>query len=154
MTDDRLESVEIDPGSLPAANDEVTRDRQRAIADLIAAGGFRPEGAEAGPFALRLSLQDAKLALLVTGPHYERGHLVSLTPLKPVIRDYRMICESYHEALRGASASRIESVDMGRRGLHNEGAEAVKSRLAGKIALEHEAARKLFTLLVAVTRKA
>lgn len=154
MSDDRLEAVEIDPATLPAASDEIIRDRQRAVSDLIAAGGFRPEGAEAGPFKLRLSLRDAKLALAVIGPGYERGHLVSLTPLKPVIRDYRMICESYHEALRGASASRIEAVDMGRRGLHNEGAEAVKSRLSGKIALEHEAARKLFTLLVAVTRKA
>ncbi len=154
MSGDRLKAIEIDPASLPAASDDIRRERQRAVSDLIAAGGFRPEGAETGPFTLRLSLQNTKLALRVMGCAYERSHLVSLTPLKPVIRDYRMICESYHKALRDASASRIEAVDMGRRGLHNEGAEAVRSRLCGKIALEHEAARKLFTLLVAVTRRA
>ena len=64
-----------------------------------------------------------------------------------------MICESYHEALRGASASRIESVDMGRRGLHNEGAELLRGRLEGKVEIDKETARRLFTLVCAVYRR-
>ena len=75
------------------------------------------------------------------------------TPLKGVLKDYLLICDSYYEALRGSSPSQIESVDMGRRGLHNEGAEALKSRLEGKIVVDHETARRLFTLLCALYRR-
>ncbi len=70
-----------------------------------------------------------------------------------MIRDYLMICDSYYEALRGSSASQIESVDMGRRGLHNEGAEAMKARLEGKVEVDHETARRLFTLVCALWRR-
>jgi len=74
--------------------------------------------------------------------------------LKGVIRDYILICDSYYEALRGTSPAQIEAVDMGRRGLHNEGAELLKTRLDGKIAIDHETARRLFTLVTALYRRA
>ena len=87
------------------------------------------------------------------GPAFSRTYAISLTPLKGVLKDYLLICDSYYEALRGSSPSQIESVDMGRRGLHNEGAKALQDRLEGKIALDHETARRLFTLLCALYRR-
>ena len=89
----------------------------------------------------------------VTGEAFARTYAISLTPLKGVIKDYLLICDSYYEALRGSSPSQIESVDMGRRGLHNEGAEQLMNRLEGKIAVDQETARRLFTLLCALYRR-
>ena len=96
---------------------------------------------------------DSKLVFDITGPDHARAHVLSLTPLKGVLRDYLMICDSYYEALRGSSPSQIESVDMGRRGLHNEGAETLKARLDGKIDMDHETSRRLFTLVCALYRR-
>lgn len=103
--------------------------------------------------SLKLGVHDSRLALEVTGPGYARAHLLSLSPLRGVIRDYLMICESYYQAVRAASASQIEAVDMGRRGLHDEGAALLKARLAGKIEVDHETARRLFTLVCALCRR-
>ena len=95
----------------------------------------------------------AGLVFDVTGEAFARTYAISLTPLKGVIKDYLLICDSYYEALRGSSPSQIESVDMGRRGLHNEGAEQLMNRLEGKIAVDQETARRLFTLLCALYRR-
>ena len=149
----KLTAIEIDNASLPAATAEIEHQRRVAIFDLIEQNSFTPEGAEGGPYALRLSSQDNRLAFDISGPDFARTHVLSLSPMKTVIRDYALICESYYEALRGSSASQIESVDMGRRGLHNEGAEQLKSRLDGKIVVDHETARRLFTLLCALYRR-
>ena len=74
-------------------------------------------------------------------------HLLSLTPFRRVIRDYEMICESYYNAIRTASPSQIEAIDMGRRGIHNEGSETLQDRLKGKISIDFDTARRLFTLV-------
>ena len=149
----RLASVTLDAASLPAATAEIEHERRVAVFDLVEKNSFEPAGAAGGPYALTLSLQDSRLVFEVTGPDYARAHGLSLTPLKTVLKDYGLICDSYYEALRGSSPSQIESVDMGRRGLHNEGAELLKDRLAGKIAIDHETARRLFTLVFALTRR-
>lgn len=151
--DHRLASVNLDAASLPAASAEVEHERRVAVFDLVEANSFHPAGAAGGPYALKLSLQDTRLVFEVTGPDYARAHGLSLTPFKTVLKDYGLICDSYYQALRGSSPSQIESVDMGRRGLHNEGAELLKSRLDGKIAIDHETARRLFTLVFALTRR-
>jgi len=148
-----IASIEIDHASLPAANAEVEHQRRVAIFDLVEQNSFSPEGATRGPFALRLSSQENRLAFEIEGPDFARTHVLSLSPLKTVIRDYALICESYYEALRGSSPSQIESVDMGRRGLHNEGAELLKSRLEGKVEVDQETARRLFTLVCALYRR-
>ncbi|WP_409021062.1 UPF0262 family protein [Brevundimonas vesicularis] len=148
-----IASIEIDHASLPAANAEVEHQRRVAIFDLVEQNSFSPEGATSGPFALRLSSQENRLAFEIEGPDFARTHVLSLSPLKTVIRDYALICESYYEALRGSSPSQIESVDMGRRGLHNEGAELLKSRLEGKVEVDQETARRLFTLVCALYRR-
>ena len=151
--DHRLESIEIDELSLAPASRDVEHERQVAVFDILEENSFQPEGAEHGPYALKISLQDGRLALDITGPGFERRHLLSMTPLKSIIRDYFMICESYYDAIRHAAPAQIETVDMGRRGLHNEGSEKLRERLDGKIALDLDTARRLFTLICALQRR-
>ncbi|MDO9607554.1 MAG: UPF0262 family protein [Brevundimonas sp.] len=149
----KLVSVELDTVTLPAATAEIEHERRVAIFDLVEKNSFEPVGADSGPYKLKLSLQDNRLVFDIDGEGFTRTYAISLTPLKGVLRDYLMICDSYYEALRGSSASQIESVDMGRRGLHNEGADQLKARLDGKIVVDHETARRLFTLLCALYRR-
>ena len=151
--DHRLASVTLDAASLPAATAEIEHERRVAVFDLVEKNSFAPAGAAGGPYALTLSLQDSRLVFEVSGPDYARAHGLSLTPLKTVLKDYGLICDSYYEALSGSSPSQIESVDMGRRGMHNEGAELLRSRLDGKISIDHETARRLFTLVFALSRR-
>ena len=149
----RLAKVELDPGSVtPASTSEIEHDRQVAIFDLIEQNSFRPEGAEGGPYSLRLSLEENRLVFDVAGPDYQRRHMLSLTPFAKVTKDYFLLCGSYYEAVRDATPAQIEAIDMGRRGLHNEGAELISQRLAGKIEVDHETARRLFTLICALSR--
>lgn len=150
MTALRLEKVEIDPASLAAASSEAEHERRIAVYDLIEANQFHPAGAERGPFALRLGLVDNRLSLEITGPDFSRSHLLSLTPLRRVLKDYALVCESYYEAVRGSTPTQIEAIDMGRRGLHNDGAALVRERLAGKVEIDHETGRRLFTLIHAL----
>ena len=149
----RLASVELDAATLPAATAEIEHERRVAIFDLVEKNEFQPAGAEGGPYALKLSLVDGRLVFDISGPDYARVHGLSLSPLNKVVKDYIAICDSYYEALRGTSPSQIEAVDMGRRGLHNEGAEALKARLDGKATVDHETARRLFTLVCALYRR-
>ena len=151
--DHKLASVELDAATLPAATAEIEHERRVAIFDLVEKNSFEPVGAKGGPYRLKLSLQDNRLVFDIDGENFTRTYAISLTPLKGVIKDYLMICDSYYEVLRGSSASQIESVDMGRRGLHNEGAEQLKTRLDGKIVVDHETSRRLFTLLCALYRR-
>jgi uncharacterized protein (UPF0262 family) len=74
-------------------------------------------------------------------------HILSLTPFRRIVRDYHMICESYYEAIRSSTPSQIEAIDMGRRGLHNEGSQTLLDRLSGKIDLDFDTARRVFTLI-------
>ena len=149
----RLEAIDIDEQSLAPASRDVEHERQVAIFDLLEENLFEPEGSERGPYRLRLSLTDGRLALDVSGPSYEKRHILSLTPFKSTIRDYFLICESYYDAIRHAAPSQIEAVDMGRRGLHNEGSEKLRERLAGKVAMDLDTARRLFTLICALHRR-
>src|SRR5690606_33130107 len=149
----KLAAITIDHATLPAATAEIEHQRRVAIFDLVEQNSFIPAGAEGGPYALALSSQDNRLALDIAGPDFARTHVLSLSPMKTVIRDYGLICESYYEALRGSSPSQIESVDMGRRGLHNEGAALLKARLEGKVEVDQETARRLFTLVCALYRR-
>jgi uncharacterized protein (UPF0262 family) len=153
MSEQRLASVALDEATLPSATAEIEHERRVAIFDLVEKNVFAPDEADDGPYALKLSLQDNRLVFDITGIDFSRTYALSLTPLKGVLKDYLMICDSYYEALRGSSASQIESVDMGRRGLHNEGAELLKARLDGKVEIDHETSRRLFTLVCALYRR-
>ena len=146
----RLQSVELDDASLGAANRDQEQERQIAIFDLLEDNHFHPEGADCGPYDLRIALIDNRLALDISGPNYQRRHMLSLSPLRGVVRDYHMICESYYQAIRNATPQKIEALDMGRRGLHNEGSTLLQARLAGKVATDMDTARRLFTLICAL----
>ncbi len=147
MGEHRLKSVVIDQDSLAALSPEIEHEREVAIVDLLERNTFRPEGAPGGPYDLRLACLDNRLGLQITGPSYARTQVLSLTPFRGHIRDYQMICASYHEAMREASPGQIEAIDMGRRALHNEGSEVLRERLKGKIEMDFDTARRLFTLV-------
>jgi uncharacterized protein (UPF0262 family) len=146
----RLQSVELDEESLAAVSRDQEQERQIAIFDLVEDNHFVPEGAAGGPYDLRIALIEGRLALDITGPDYQRRHLLSLSPLRGVMRDYRMVCDSYYDAIRNATPQKIEALDMGRRGLHNEGSSLLKRRLEGKVDLDEDTARRLFTLICAL----
>jgi uncharacterized protein (UPF0262 family) len=146
----RLDRVELDEGSLAPLSPEQEDERKVAIHDLLEHNLFKPDGAEGGPYRLKLSTFEQRLALDIAGPAFERRLLLSLTPLRGVIKDYFMLCESYYVAIRNATSSQIEALDMGRRGVHNEGADLLQERLAGKVDLDHDTARRLFTLICAL----
>jgi uncharacterized protein (UPF0262 family) len=152
-TTHRLQSVELDEESLAPASRDQEQERQIAIFDLLEANHFAPAGAEGGPYDLRMSLVDNRLVLEVRGPGYQRSHILSLTPFRGLIRDYFMICESYYQAIRNATPQQIETLDMGRRGLHNEASEILMTRLQGKIDTDLDTARRLFTLICALHRR-
>lgn len=153
MSEHRLASIELDAATLPAATAEIEHERRVAVFDLVEKNVFEPAGAPGGPYALKMSTQDGRLVFDVAGPDFSKAHGLSMSPLNKVIKDYIAICDSYFEVLRGTDVGKIEAVDMGRRGLHNEGAELLKARLDGKIAIDHETARRLFTLVTALYRR-
>src|SRR5271165_5461168 len=105
----RLQTVELDQESLAAASRDQEQERQIAIFDLLEDNHFAPEGAGGGPYDLHIALIDNRLALDITGPGYQRRHLLSLSPLRGVVRDYRMVCESYYDAIRSATPQKIEA---------------------------------------------
>ena len=149
----RLQSVQIDEGSLAPMTRDVEHERQVAIFDLLEENYFQPEDAHGGPYDLTIALIDGRLALDITGPNYAKRHLLSLSPFKGVIKDYFMICESYYQAIRQSTPSQIEALDMGRRGVHNEGSERLRERLEGKVKTDLDTARRLFTLICALHRR-
>ena len=154
MADDskthRLQTVVLDDESLAAASRDQEQERQIAIFDLLEENCFHPDGASAGPYDLKMGLIENRLVLDITGPEYERRHILSLSPFRSLIKDYFLICESYYQAIRNSTPSQIEALDMGRRGLHNEASELLQTRLSGKIETDLDTARRLFTLICAL----
>lgn len=145
----RLIDVELDE-SIGRSTPDVEHERAVAIFDLIEENSFRPVGdAGQGPYRLKLSLAEARLVFAISRENGEKvvTHILSLTPFRRVVKDYFLICESYYEAIRSSTPSQIEAIDMGRRGLHNEGSQTLMDRLSGKIEVDFDTARRLFTLV-------
>jgi uncharacterized protein (UPF0262 family) len=149
--DDRARSIEIrlDSGSIVRWSREVEHERQVAVFDLLERNSFRLVNGFAGPYRIELSLRESNLIFtLADEPARKRSEItVSMRPFRRLIKDYFLICDSYFQAIKHASPSRIEAIDMGRRGLHNEGAEKLRDALADKILVDDETARRLFTLI-------
>ena len=151
----KIAKIEIDPSSLAATTADAEHERRAAIYDLIEENRFRIVDVEEGPYHVKLSTLDNRLVLDVSridDREAVRTIMLSLAPFRGVIRDYFMICESYYDAIRNGSIAQIEAVDMGRRGLHNEGSTLLTDRLEGKIELDFDTARRLFTLICALHR--
>ena len=125
-------------------------DRAQAVADLAADNRFAPTAApDAGPFALTLSIQEGRLVFDIAGLDGARlvAHHFALGPFRGIIKDYQMLVDSHITAVADGREARIQAIDMGRRGLHNEGATLLQRRLDGKITIDHDTARRLFTLV-------
>ena len=145
----RLVDVALDQASLAPASPNAEHERRIALFDLKESNAFVVVGVDAGPYALTLAMAEGRLAFDVAGADGERVclHQVPLAGLRKIVKDYTLICESYHNAIRNATPSQIEAIDMGRRALHNEGAAMLAERLAEHADLDHNTARRLFTLL-------
>lgn len=145
----RLIDVQLDEASVGRRSAEVEHERAIAIYDLLEDNYFEPVGCAEGPYRLRLSLEENRLIFDIRDDRDEHLGRVPLPmlPFRRIIREYFQICESYYDAIKHAPPSRIEAIDMGRRGLHNDGSELLRERLEGKIELDHNTSRRLFTLL-------
>ena len=151
----RLTRITLDETSIERGSPDQEHERQIAIYDLTDENAFQV-GERPGPYALTIAMHDAKLALDIRS---EAGdaivtHILSLTPFRRILKDYFMICESYYAAIRTASPAQIEAIDMGRRGLHDEGAALLAERLKDKIECDKPTYRRLFTLITALHWKA
>jgi uncharacterized protein (UPF0262 family) len=148
----RLVAVILDEASIGRGNPDQEHERAIAIYDIVEANVFGVPGHDGGPYALHLGLVEKRLCFDIRTSDGEPvvSHHLSLTPFRNVIRDYEMICDSYYKAIRSASSAQIEAIDMGRRGLHNEAAELLMQRLNGKIAVDFDTARRIFTLIFAL----
>jgi uncharacterized protein (UPF0262 family) len=146
---DRLVDITLDQKSLGRANSNIEHEREVAIFDILDGNAFRVDGMDAGPYKLNLALADERLLLTITPS--EEGetieHSVALTPLKRIVKDYFMICESYYEAVKTAPPARIQAIDVSRRSLHDEGSVLLKEKLLPKIIVDEDTARRLFTLV-------
>ena len=145
----RLVGVTLDEASLGRGTPDQEHERAIAIYDILEANCFAVPGHEGGPYQLQIALVEKRLCFEVRTERSEPvvTHHLSLSPFRKVIRDYEMICESYYQAIRSSTPSQIEAIDMGRRGLHNEGSQTLMDRLAGKIEVDFDTARRLFTLV-------
>jgi len=148
----RLVAIDIDESSIARSTPDIEHERAVAIYDLIEENHFAPVGHDGGPYRLALAIVENRLVFAVT---QEDGtdvmtHVLSLTPFRKIVKDYFLMCSSYFDAIKTASPSQIEAVDMGRRGVHNEGSQILVDRLEGKIDIDFDTARRLFTLLCAL----
>lgn len=153
MSDARIIKVELDEATILWRNADIEQERRVAIFDLIEDNYFKPlrdmGDSYAGPFHLHISVQEGRLILDIKredGADHEML-ILGLGSFRRPIRDYFAICDSYYQAIRKATASEIETIDMARRGLHNQAAELLMERLDGKIETDFATARRLFTLI-------
>ena len=150
----RIAHIEIDDRNLPPPTPEIEQERRVAIFDLLEENVFSlpkrdDRVVRAGPYRLDLSIREKRLVFDVSTEAGEKAvefHL-SLSPFRQVVKDYWAICESYYDAVKNMPPSQIETIDMARRGIHNEGARVLSERLEGKADIDNDTARRLFTLI-------
>lgn len=145
----RLIEVILDEASIGRNNAEVEHEREVAIFDLLEENRFALETHEAGPYTLKLSLADNRLVFTVGDANRApiQHVMLSLSPFRRIVKDYFLICDSYYQAIKTQPAAKIEAIDMGRRGLHDEGSRILQERLKRKIKIDFDTARRLFTLI-------
>jgi uncharacterized protein (UPF0262 family) len=145
----RLVKVSFDESTMGAASRDIEHERAIAIYDLIEENFFSPVGHDGGPYCLALQVVENRLVFDIRTESGDPviAHYLSLSPFRRLVKDYFLVCESYYQAIRTATPSHIEAIDMGRRALHNEGSELLQHRLKGKVAVDFDTARRLFTLL-------
>jgi uncharacterized protein (UPF0262 family) len=146
---DRIAQITLDERTVLRRKPEIEHERAVAISDLLQENSFAPASGAKGPFHLHLGIEEGRLVLDIrnkAGKSLERA-LLSLLPLRSVVKDYFLVCESYYNAVKSANPARIEAIDMGRRALHDEGSAMLRERLAERVEVDFNTARRLFTLL-------
>lgn len=148
----RLYEVNLDQSTIARKNPNVEHEREVAIYDLLESNEFKLIGRDEGPYRLQLSIADDRLAMKIGNEaHCEiDSHQFSLQPFKKIVKDYFLICDSYYEAIRSAPPSKIQAIDISRRTIHDEGSRLLAERLDGKIDVDFDTARRLFTLICAL----
>jgi uncharacterized protein (UPF0262 family) len=145
----RLAAVTLDEASIGSVSRDVDHERAVAIYDLIEENSFAPIGHDEGPYALNLGIKENRLVLDIRREDGKPviAHLLSLSPFKRIVKDYFLICDSYYAAIRTATPDKIEAIDMGRRGLHDEGSRILQDAIKSKVSVDFDTARRLFTLI-------
>ncbi len=152
----RIAEITLDEPTVIRRSPEIERERATAIADLVHGNHFSPASGLVGPFRVHLATSEGRLALEIVALGNAARETVAL-PLRSftrIVKDYFLVCESYSKAVRNANLAQVEAIDMGRRGLHDEGALLLIDSLAGKVAIDHDTARRLFTLICVLHLKA
>jgi uncharacterized protein (UPF0262 family) len=149
-----ISDIQLDDQNLPSPTPEIDQERKLAIFDLLESNSFSlpikvDEELAQGPYRLKISIKDRRLVFNVTtGSKLKAAEFhLSLGPFRQVVKDYFQICESYFEAVKTLPTIQIETIDMARRGIHNEGARVLQERLEGKALIDDQTARRLFTLI-------
>jgi uncharacterized protein (UPF0262 family) len=145
----RICAIELDEKTVVRRTRQIEQEREIAIYDLLEENMFRPNGSPGGPYKLVLGIEESRLIFDIRLED-DTAHgriMLSLTPFRRVVKDYFIICESYFQAIRNAPPSQIETLDMSRRATHDEGSKLLMQRLKDKIELDHDTARRLFTLI-------
>ncbi len=152
---DRISTITLDEASIAARTMEAEHERKIAVTDLITSNKFALVGISEGPYAVHLRTEEQRLVFDITAEMTQQHHkiAVSVLPLKRLIRDYFMICESYYAAIKDTKPHKLETIDMARRGLHNEGSELLQELLKDKITVDFPTARRLFTLICVLHMK-
>lgn len=145
----KIVEIFLDERSVVSRSAQIDHERKVAIYDLLEENHFQPVGDFPGPYHLHLSIAENRLIFEVRDTDdNELAHFTQpLSPLRSIVKDYFLVCDSYFKAIKVSSPSQIEAIDMGRRGLHNEGAEILQQRLAEKVDIDIDTARRLFTLI-------
>jgi uncharacterized protein (UPF0262 family) len=145
----RIAGITLDEHTVVRRSADIEHERAVAIFDLLEENYFAPASGRDGPFHLHLAIEENRLSIDVrSAVNGSRETVVlPLAPFRGIVRDYFMVCESYYEAIRRSSLAQIEAIDVGRRSLHDEGSALLMERLADKVAVDHDTARRLFTLI-------
>ena len=153
MSDPRIIAIDLDEHTILWRSADIEQERKIAIFDLLEGNYFKPERAHAddyaGPYRLKLAVQEGRLAINIARADETplETHIISLARFRRCIREYFAICDSYFQAVKRASPTQIETIDMARRSVHNDGSELLKAALVGKVDVDFDTARRLFTLI-------
>ena len=145
----RIAAITLDERTVIRRSAAIEAERAAAITDLLKENRFELLSGRSGPFRVHLAIEENRLIMDIRGPEDEPGETIVLpvAPFRRIVKDYFVVCESYYEAIHSRSLDRVEAIDVGRRALHDEGSALLAERLAGKVAIDHDTARRLFTLI-------
>jgi uncharacterized protein (UPF0262 family) len=146
---ERIAAITLDERTVVRRSPAIENERAAAITDLLKENQFSPNSGRAGPFHVHLAVEENRLLMEIRGAADGEAETIvlPLVPFRRIVKDYFLVCESYYDAVRGKSLDQLEAIDVGRRSLHDEGSALLAERLAGKVAMDHDTARRLFTLI-------